>query len=102
MPLSLATVAQTPDQAILKAGGHLAKDSVLVLDAELARLTADASRVVLDLRAVRRIDRAGVALLRRWALPQPPDSRRVPVHLSLRDGSRFLRVLLESRGIEVR
>ena len=101
MAIHISVVARTPNEAVLTVTGRLSQDAVPLLDGELSRILVDAQRVVLDLKHVRFIDNHGLASLRRWTLARPAHARQPQVRLSVRDGSRFVRLRLASRGLAV-
>ncbi len=85
----LTVRSQTKEVVVLEVDGWVSDGSVALLEEEGARLLQKADRLVLDLKGVRFIDRAGIALLQRWR------GERVV----LRGGSSFVRMLLEKHGL---
>ena len=90
--LRIMVVSHSPEEAVLKVEGWVAEDNVSLLEQEGDRCLDQAERLVLDLRGVRFIDRAGIALLQRWS------GKR----LGLRRGSSFIRALLKVHGLDCR
>lgn len=87
--LRITVVEQSREEVVLKIEGWVSGEEVDLLEQEGARYLQQAERLVLDLRGVRYIDEAGMALLQRWS------GERVV----LRDGSPFVRTLLEAYGL---
>ena len=87
--IRLTVTAQSLDQAELGVEGALAGAAVLLLEGEGDRLLQQSSCLVLELNGVQFIDRAGLALLKRWAGER----------LVLRGGSAYVRTLLEYHGL---
>jgi anti-anti-sigma factor len=99
--IRIDVIAQTQKQVVLKVQGELADDDVDLLAGELCRWRVQVEQLVLDLKGVKFIDRQGLALLQQWARREPIRGNGVGVRLLLRDGSRFIRHLLEANGLEV-
>jgi len=89
--IRLTIRSQTPEEAVLQVDGRLSGKNVAILEAEGARLLGETRRLVLDLKGVRFINDRGIALLRRWSEER----------LVLRNGSPFVRALLEKHGLEM-
>ena len=87
--LRLTIRSQTPGEAVLQVDGWLSGKDVSILEEEGLRLLGEVNRLVLDLKGVQFIDRAGIELLRSWWGDQ----------LELRDGPPFVRALLEKHGL---
>ena len=88
--LRLTTRSCTPEEVVLQVDGWVSGKDVTILEREGMRHLQASKRLVLDLKEVRFIDDAGIALLERWS------GERVV----LRDGSWFVRLLLEKHGLE--
>ena len=88
--LRLTVTSQTSREIVLKVEGWVAGGQVDLLEEEGARQLQEAECLVLDLNGVRFIDRAGIALLKRWAGER----------LVLRGGSSFIQTLLQTHGLE--
>ena len=99
--IRIDVVAQTQKQVVLKVQGDLADDDVELLAGELRRWRQQVEQLVLDLKGVKFIDRAGIALLQQWARWEPIRGNGVGERLMLRDGSLFIRHLLEANGLQV-
>jgi len=99
--IRIDVVAQTQKQVVLKIQGQLADDDVDLLAGEVSRWQAQVEQLVLDLKGVTFIDRAGIALLKQWVRWEPIRGNGSGVRLMLRDGSRFIRHLLEVHGLKV-
>ena len=87
--IRLTIRSQTPEEVILQVDGWVSGKNVPILEQEGTRLLGEAQRLVLDLKGVRFIDEAGMALLQRWQGER----------LVLRDGPPFVRALLEKHGL---
>ena len=87
--IRLTIQSQTPEEVVLQVDGWVSGKDVDVLEQEGARLLQEARRLVLDLKGVRFIDEAGIALLQRWSGER----------LVLRNGPPFVRALLEKHGL---
>ena len=87
--IRLTIQSQTPEEVVLQVDGWVSGKNVPILEQEGVRLLQEARRLVLDLKGVRFIDEAGMALLQRWS-----GERFV-----LRDGPPFVRALLEKHGL---
>ena len=87
--LRLTVISQTKEEVVLRLDGWVSGADVALLKEEGSRLLQESERLVLDLKGVRSIDRAGIALLHSW----PRD------RLVLRGASMFLRTLLEEHGL---
>ena len=87
--LRITVVSQTREEVVLKIEGWVSGEDVDLLDQEGTRGMEEAERLLLDLRDVRFIDDAGIALLKRWSGER----------LMLRGASPFLRVLLATHGL---
>ena len=88
--LRLTIVSQGVEEVVLKVDGWLAGENVGLLEREGMCHLQEAKRLVLDLKGVRFIDQAGIALLQRWSGER----------LVLRGGSSFVRMLLKDRGLD--
>jgi anti-anti-sigma regulatory factor len=89
--IRIDTLSENPAEVVLKIAGRVADFEVAFVEGEINRWLAETARLVLDLRGVKFIDRAGVAML----------ERRVGERLELRNGSPFICSLLEAYGLEV-
>ena len=87
--LRLTVKSQTPEEAVLQVDGWVSGAEMDVLEQEGTRLLQESQRLVLDLKGVKSIDRAGIELLKRWSRSR----------LVLRGASPFLRKLLEEYGL---
>ena len=87
--LRLTVTSQSAKEGVLVVDGWVAGKEVALLEQEGTRLLQEAERLVLELRDVRFIDRAGIELLQRWTGER----------LVLRGGSPFVRMLLERHGL---
>ena len=87
--LRLTILSQTPEEVVLALDGRVAETEVKVLEQEGSQHLRQVHRLVLDLEGVKYIDRAGIALLQRWAGER----------LVLRGASRFIGALLEGHGL---
>lgn len=87
--LRLTRIVQTPAQIQLTIDGRLVADQVPLLDGEIGRCLAHATRLVLQLDGVTYIDEAGLALLKRWRGQT----------VCLRGGSPFVQALLQRAGL---
>jgi len=97
--LRIDTISQTCQQVVLKLEGRLAGAEVDLLDQIVTRWLELIDHLILDLKGVKFIDRAGIELLKSWVRLPLLQENGTGVRLSLRDGSRFIRTLLESNGI---
>ena len=88
--LRLTIRSQTPEEVVLEVHGWVSSGrNVAILEQEGTRLLEESQCLVLDLKGVQFIDRAGIALLQRWWGER----------LVLRNGSPFVRMLLETHGL---
>ena len=87
--LRLTVLSQTKEETVLEVEGWVSGEDVALLEQEGTRLLGETERLVLDLKGTRFIDRAGIALLRRWQ----------GSGLVLRGASLFVRTVLEKRGL---
>ena len=87
--IRLIVQGQTPEETVLQVDGWVSEENVSILEQEGTRLLGESHRLVLDLKGVRYIDGAGIALLQRWQGDR----------LVLRGGSLFVRGLLEQHGL---
>lgn len=87
--IRLVIQSQQPEEAVLEVHGRLSGKHVAILQHEGTRLLEESKNLVLDLKGVRFIDEAGIALLQRWC----------GKGATLRGGSWFVRTLLEDRGL---
>ena len=87
--IRLIVQAQTPEETVLQVDGWVSEENVSILEQEGIRLLGESHRLVLDLKGVQYIDRAGIALLHRWQGDR----------LVLRGGSLFVQGLLEEHGL---
>ncbi len=87
--IRLVVQSQHPEETVLEVHGWLSGKHVAILQHEGTRLLEESKRLVLDLKGVRFIDEAGIALLQRWC----------EKGAALRGGSWFVRTLLEDRGL---
>ena len=99
--IRIDVVAQTQKQVVLKVQGELADDAVELLADEVIRWREQVEQLVLDLKGVKFIDQQGLALLQQWMRQEPIRENGEGVRLMLRDGSRFIRTLLEANGLMV-
>ena len=90
--LRLTVTSQTSREIVLKVEGWITGGQVPLLEEEGTRRLQQAERLVLDLHGVRSIDRAGIALLKRWA----------GEWLVLRGGSSFIQTLLQTNGLDMK
>ena len=88
--LHVTVQAQRGEETVLGVQGWIAGTGVPLLEQAVAAHLQPGRQLVLELSAVRFVDEAGLALLRRWT------GERV----ALRGGSPFVRKLLETHGIE--
>jgi len=89
--LRLTVTSQTSREIVLKVEGWVAGGKVALLEEEGTRRLQQAEHLVLDLKGVRFIDQAGIALLKRWAGER----------LVLRNGSSFIQTLLQTHGLDM-
>ena len=82
---------QTPEEVVLKVEGYISEKTVEPLRAEGERWLQLKDRLILDLAGVQFMDTVGIALLRDWSGER----------LILCGASRFIRALLERRGLYV-
>ena len=87
--LRLTLMSRSAEEAVLKVDGWLAGADVALLDQEGGRHLQEGKRLVLELKGVKFIDSAGIALLQEWAGAQ----------LVLRGASPFVHLLLKDRGL---
>jgi anti-anti-sigma regulatory factor len=87
--LRITLVEQEEEEVVLRVEGWISGEGVRLLEAEGERYLKQTGRLVLDLKGMQFIDDAGIALLKRWGGER----------LVLRDGSPFVRMLLEMHGI---
>ena len=87
--LRLTAVSQTCEETVLNVEGWVAEADAELLEEELSRQLQTTGRLVLDLKGVKSIDRTGLGLLQRW----------IDRGVVLRDGSAFIRALLERKGL---
>ena len=87
--IRLTVRCQTPQESILQIDGRVSGKGVGILEREGTRLLGESQRLVLDLKGVRFIDAAGLALLKRWSGDR----------LVLRNGRPFVQLLLETHGL---
>ena len=99
--IRIDVVSQTQKQVVLKVQGDLADDDVELLAGELRRWRKQVEQLVLDLKGVKFIDRQGLALLQQWMRQEPIRGNGTGMRLMLRDGSLFIRHLLEINGLQV-
>ena len=99
--IRIDVVAQTQKQVVLKIQGQLADADVDLLAGEVSRWREPGGRLVLDLEGVKFIDQQGLALLQQWMRQEPIRGNGSGVRMMLRDGSRFIRHLLEANGLQV-
>ena len=85
----LTVISQTPDEIVLKVEGWVSEAEVPLLEQTLADAFRGTERLVLELKGMKFINRAGIDLLKRW-----PGER-----LALRGGASFIRTLLEAHGL---
>jgi len=89
--LHLVPKSQSPEEIVLEAHGWISGENVPLLECEGESWKRQTRHLVLDMTEVRSIDRAGAALLMRWAAEG----------LTLQGGSAFVRELLREHGLEV-
>ena len=99
--MRIDVVSQTPQQVVLKIQGQLVDADVDLLANEVNRWQTQVEQLVLDLKGVQFIDRQGITLLKQWVGREPTRGNGLGVRLMLRDGSRFIRHLLEDHGLMV-
>ena len=87
--IRLTVRCQTSEEAVLQIDGWVSGEEVKILEQEGTRLLGEVQCLVLDLRGVRFIDEAGIALLRRWWGER----------LVLRNGPPFVRASLGQHGL---
>ena len=87
--IRLTIRSQTPEEVVLQVDGWVSGKNVPILEQEGTRLLGETQCLVLDLKGVRFIDEAGIALLQRWSGER----------LVLQDGPPFVRALLEKHGL---
>ena len=88
--LRLTVISRSAEEIVLQADGWVAGAYVDLLEREIRRHLQQTEGLVLDLRGVRFIDRAGIDVLREW----------MGAGLALCGGSLFMRTLLEEYGLE--
>ena len=88
--LRITIVSQSPDVVVLQLEGWVADETVEVLAEEGQRWLQRAQRLELELRGVKFIDEAGLALLQGWAGPR----------LVLRGASAYLQSVLAASGLK--
>ncbi len=88
--LRLTVISRSTEEIVLQADGWVAGAYVDLLEREIRCHFEETEGLVLDLRGVRFIDRAGIDVLREC----------MGVGLALRGGSLFVRTLLEEYGLE--
>jgi anti-anti-sigma regulatory factor len=88
--LHVTVQAQRQEETVLGVQGWIAGISVSLLEQAVEGHQQAGQRLVLELSAVRFVDEAGLALLRRWT----------GEGIALRGGSPFVRKLLEIHGLE--
>lgn len=88
--IRLTIRSQTPEEVVLQVDGWVSGKDVPILEQEGTRLLGETQRLVLDLKGVRFIDEAGIALLQRWSGER----------LVLRGGSPFIQALLKAHGLK--
>ena len=101
MTADIDTIARTPNEAVISISGRLSQDAVPLLDGEIGHILVDAERVFLDVKRVRFIDNRALSSLQRWARSARGDRGGPRIQLAVRDGSRFVRLQLASRGLAV-
>ena len=87
--LRMIVKASTSQERVLALYGTIAGPEVGLLATEGQRHLTQTTSLILDLDGVQFIDRAGLALLRRWD----------PSRLQLRGGTAFLKALLAAEGL---
>ena len=100
--MRIDVVSQSPKQVVLKIQGRLVDADVDLLEGEVSRWREQVEHLVVDLKGVQRIDRAGIALLRQWTREKMGQGTGTGLRLSLRDGACFLRTRLEAHGLTAR
>ncbi len=88
--LRITIVSQSPAVVVLQLEGWVAAETVEVLAEEGQGWLQRAQRLELELRGVKFIDEAGLALLHSWAGPR----------LVLRGASAYLGTVLAASGLE--
>lgn len=88
--IRLTVTSQTHGEVVLKIEGRVSGPIVEVLEQEGTRLLEESERLVLDLEGVQFIDRACIALLKRWS------GKRLILH----GASPFVRTRLMEHGVE--
>jgi ABC-type transporter Mla MlaB component len=99
--IRIDVVAQTPHQVVLRVQGLVKLADRDLLAEEVGRWLAQGAQVVLDLKGVEFIDREGVVLLQQWATAPPRPRGVMGERLVLRNGTLFIRHLLEAHGLRV-
>jgi len=99
--LRLTVRSRSATEIVLQVDGWVAEEDVALLAAEGDRVLAAGQRLVLELGGVMFVDAAGLALLERWGRLRLPGQAGAPwpPRLELRDGSPFIRRLLERHGL---
>ena len=87
--LRITVIGQTREEVVLKVEGWLVNQDVAVLEQEGDKRLQQTELLMLDLKGVRFIDDAGIALLKRWS----------GARLALRSASPFIRALLVDQGL---
>ena len=88
--IRIDTLSESSDQVVLAVAGRVADSEVAFVEGEIGRWLAKTEQLVLDLKSVKFIDQNGLALLEQY----------VGDRLQLRNGSLFIRDLLETHGLE--
>jgi anti-anti-sigma regulatory factor len=88
----LTIVAHSIDQNLieLELAGRIGAAEASLLEGEFQCLSGDGTRLVLDLKGIRFIDRTGLALLEQWSSKG----------LRWRGGSTFIQKLLTANGLK--
>jgi ABC-type transporter Mla MlaB component len=89
--IHISVVARSSREVVLKIAGHLTRENAPILAREGDHWLRQSEVLVLELAEVQFVDRAGLALLQRWATQK----------LVLRGAIPFIRTLLEQAGLQV-
>ena len=89
--IRISVAAHSSREVVLKIAGHLTRENVDILAREGDHWLNQGDGLVLELGEVQFVDRAGIALLQRWAAQK----------LVLRGATQFIRIVLEEAGLQV-
>ena len=90
--LRITPLCREAEKTVLKVEGRIAGRDADLLDRELSCAFRETPCVVLDVDGIRFVDRLGIEVLQRWS----------EKHLVFRGGSAFVRVVLETYGLNGR